>query len=381
MPKFMRIAAFAAALPLGGAGPGGPKIGGRDTGVGRGAPVRGSVSRPPIFEKRPPNTLGRAPEPPLLARGARPPGGGSDEAPPRSDKPVPEAGQAGPREIMAYVNGRAVGMEQLSKILVQSYGRPVAQQLVGLELAKQAAAKKGLSVTEKEVDEEHARTVRELFRSLGPAGPFEEHLDRFLAQKNMSRALWQVIMRRNALLRKLAPREVPVSEVDIRQEFGRRYGRKVVVRHIQASKLADAQKAKELADKGIDFTLLVTRYSTHESRNNGGLLPPIGRDTVQLTPALRNVALAMKKIGEISNPIQAGTRWHILKLEKIIEPKGVNYADVKKEIAASLREGRIRIFQNQMLQKLIAEAKIEYVNPILKEQEDKAKAEAEKKPE
>jgi parvulin-like peptidyl-prolyl isomerase len=154
----------------------------------------------------------------------------------------------------------------------------------------------------------------------------------------------------------------------------------VVVRHIQTFKLEDAQKVKELADKGIDFTLLVTRYSTHESRKNGGLLPPIGQDTVQVSPAIRNVALAMKRIGEISNPIQAGTRWYILKLEKVIEPKGVKYADVKDKIAASLRERRISMYQNEILQKLIAEAKIQYVHPILKEQEAKAKAAA-KKPE
>lgn len=316
------------------------------------------------------------PKPPPLPTAPGGPAGPDRKTPPRSDKPDPSGAGA----VMAQVNGRPVLMRELNEILVMSYGRPVAQQLVGLELARQAAAKKGLAVTEKEVDAEHVRTLHEMFRRLGPAGRFEEHLDQFLAQKNMSRSLWRVIMRRNALLRKLAPTGAPVSEADLRVEFGRRYGRKVVVRHVQAATLEDAQKVKELAGKGLDFTLLVTRYSTHESRKNGGLLPPIGPGTTQLTPALRQVALAMRKIGEISNPVQAGTKWHVLKLEKILEPKGVQFADVKDKIAASIREQRVRIFQNRMLQGLIARAKIQYVNPILKAQEAKAKAAAAKPP-
>jgi len=305
-------------------------------------------------------------------------GAAGASAPPRSDKPTPGPGGESGGEIMAYVNGQAVSMAPLHSILVQSYGRPVAQQLVGLELARQATGAKGLSVTEEEVDAEHDRTLKEMFRRLGPTDRAEEHLDRFLGQKNMSRSLWRVIMRRNALLRKLAPKDIPIPEAELREQFGRLYDRRVVVRHIQTETLEEAQRMKELADKGADFEKMATRYSTHESGKIGGLLPPIGRSTAQLTPALRQVALAMKKIGEISNPVQAGTKWHVLKLDRIIEPENVKYADEKQKIAASLREKRIRIFQNQMLQKLIADAKIQYVQADLKAQEDKARAAAAK---
>lgn len=316
--------------------------------------------------------------PPPLPTPPKPAPPSAREAPPRPDKPDPAPRETNPRDIMAYVNGQAVSMRPLHKILVTSYGRPVAQQLVGLELARQATAKKRLSVSEEEVDAEHDRTLKEMFRRLGPSDRAEEHLDRFLGQKNMSRSLWRIIMRRNALLRKLAPRDIPIPDAEIREHFARLYDRRAVVRHIQTDTLEDAQRMKELADKGADFEKLAARYSTHESGKIGGLLPPIGRSTAQLTPALRQVALAMKKIGEISNPVQAGTKWHVLKLEKIIEPEDVKYADVKAKIAASLREQRIRVFQNQMLQKLIADAKIQYVDPDLKAQEEKVRAAAPK---
>jgi len=274
--------------------------------------------------------------------------------------------------VMAYVNGQPVSMARLNDVLVRAYGMPIAQQVVALELTRQAAAAKGLSVTEKDVDDEHKRTLDQMFRQIGPGGDYDKFLDRFLAQKNMSRGLWRVIVHRNALLRKLAPKDIKIDEEEILARFGLMYDRKVVVRHIQTATLDQAQKIKKLADDGGDFARLAATYSTHESRKNGGLLPTIGKSTAQISPALRDVALAMTKIGEISGAVQTGTAFHILKLERIIEPKDVKYADVKEKIAASLKEQHIRMFQNQMLQQLIGEAKVRYVNPILKEQVAKA---------
>ena len=275
--------------------------------------------------------------------------------------------------VMAYVNGQSVPMARLNDVLVRAYGMPIAQQIVAMELARQAVAKKGLSITEKDVDEDHKRTLEQMFSKLDAGGSHEQFLDRFLAQKNMSRGLWRVIMERNALLRKLAPTDIKIPEAEIREQFGIVYDRKVVVRHIQTATLEEARNIKKLASVGGDFAQLAVRHSTHESGKSGGLLPPIGKSTVQISPALRDVALSMTKIGEISDAVQTGTAYHILKLERTIEPKNVKYADVKDKLAESLKEQNIRIFQNRMLQQLIAEAKVRYVNQILNSQDDKAK--------
>lgn len=285
-------------------------------------------------------------------------------------------------ETMALVNGRPITMARLQEILVHAYGMPIAQHLVGLELALQAVAERGLTVTEEDIQEEHRMTIRHSFKGLGSPAKDEEFLDHILAQKNISRHLWRVIMHRTAALRKLAPKNIQVTEAEIRAEFGQRYGRKAVVRHVQTTTLAEAQKVKELADKGIDFSLLVTKYSTNESRKNGGVLPPIGPETAQVSPAMRQAALAMTKVGEISSPILTGTKFHVLRLEKIVEPKTVKYADEKPKIAAEIRELRVRMFQNKMMKQLILKAKIDFIDPILKaqsERDEKAAAAAKAK--
>jgi len=317
--------------------------------------VPGATAGPQAAAPAANRQAGKAPD-----KGAAPAPGGNASAPPGAD--------AG---VMAYVNAQPIPMAALQDILVRGYGLPVAQQLVATELARQAAEKKGISVTEAEVQAEHELTLQQAFAQATQLERKEEMLDQLLSQRNVSRGQWMLTMRRNALLRKLAPTDIEVTDQELAQEYQRMSDRKAVTRHIETASLEEAQKVKKLAEKE-DFALLAQRYSINPSRENGGLLPPIGKATNQVSPALRQAALAMKTAGEISDPVQTGTTFHILKLEGIIEPKEVKFADVKDNIAAAIRERKVRVFQSEYLQKLFQEAKIEYANPILKAQAAKA---------
>ena len=288
--------------------------------------------------------------------------GGAQEG----DKPAPPAAN-----VMAYVNGKAVSMDRLHELLVGAYGLPIAQQLVATELARQEAQIKGVSVSEQEVRIEHDLTLKETFPQETNPEQRERMLDTLLRQRNMGRNLWQVIMARNALLRKLVGNNFEVAESELKVEFGLRYERKAVIRHIQVQTLGEAQKVYDLAQKG-DFAALAAKHSIHPSGQNGGLLPPIGAGTSQVNPALRQAALAMTKPGEISQPVQTGTSFHVLKLERIEEPTNANYAEVKDKLAADLREQKARMAVNQLLAKLVAQAKIQYVDRQLRDQADKA---------
>ena len=307
-------------------------------------------------------------------------------------KPKPQAGKtpgapaavaaAGPAQgaaaqggsaqaVMAVVNGKPVAIDRLHELLVGAYGMPIAQQLVASELARQAAGQKGISVTEDEIRAEHDLTLRETFPQAQTLEQQERLLDQLLMQRNMGRNLWQVIMERNALLRKLVGHSFEVSESELKMEFARRYDRKVVIRHIEVASSEEAQKVRELADKE-DFAQLAVKRSINNSRTSGGLLPPFGASEAAVPPSLRQTALAMKKPGDISQPVQTGATFHILRLEKIEEPQNASFAAVKDTLAASLREQHARIAVNELLAKLVSQAKIEYVDKQLKDQADKA---------
>ena len=112
--------------------------------------------------------------------------------------------------------------------------------------------------------------------------------------------------------------------------------------------------------------------SINPSAADGGLLPPIGPDTRTVPPAIREAALAMTKVGQISDPIQVETAYHVLRLEKIHPPQDARFNDVKDALARDARARLLRAEQQKVLAELIQAARdaksIQYVDPVLKAQ-------------
>ena len=283
-----------------------------------------------------------------------------------SDNPAPTTRPAS-GEVMAIVNGRKIAMDRLHAILVDGYGLAIAQHILRTEIVKQAASSKGITVGDKEVSEEHERALRLTFSMAGSDAERQQMLNQLLLSRNYTYSTWLLIMQRNALLRKMIGTDFEVPDDAVRAAFGKRHGRMVVVSHIETKSHVAAKLVKSLAATR-DFAALAREYSINPSGKTGGRLPPIGQDTQQVSPALKQVALAMTKIGEISDPVQVASRFHILKLEKIIEPKKVKYADEKDKIAAELKERLISGARKRLLEKLSEAADVEFVNPSLKTQ-------------
>lgn len=308
-----------------------------------------------------------APAPPVAPVPAPPPDLVAAPAPVVNVPPKPsDPGRA----VMAYVNGEPLYMDQLHDLLVSGYGMVVAQQLVANELVRQEAKRKNIVVTDAEVEAEHKRTMDAMFGTVNDANQRQRLLQQLLKRNNVSLVQWKMTMRRNALLAKLAVNQVQVSEADIKEAFDRRYERKVEVQHIQTATLADAQTVLRDLASGTEYTALVTKYSIGPSADQAGLLTPFGTKDTGTPPALRQVALSMKTVGEVSDPIQVGTAFHIIKLLRIIEPKNVRYQDVRDGLAAEVAKRKAVALQQDILQILIRSGKMQYVNPVLKSQVD-----------
>jgi len=282
------------------------------------------------------------------------------------DNPAPTTRPAS-GAVMAVVNGRKITMNLLHTILVDGYGLAIAQQILRTEIVKQAAASKGITVSDKEISAEHERALNLTFSMAGSDAERQQMLNQLLVSRNVTYSTWRLIMQRNALLRKIIGTEFDVPEDAVRAAFDKRHGRMVVVSHIEIKSHELATLVKSFAATR-NFAALAKEYSVNPTGKTGGKLPPIGQDTQQVSPALKQVALAMTKIGEISDPVQVASRFHILKLEKIIEPKKFKYADEKDKIAAELKEQMIRSAGNRLLEKLSEAADVEFVNPSLKTQ-------------
>lgn len=318
-------------------------------------------------DPKPPTTTVEAdPEPP-----PDPPAPKTTDAPDASDS-QPVRSTDGQRAVMAYVNGEPIYMDALHDLLVKTYGLKISNQLIANELVRQEAALRKVTITEKDVQRESEETFDRIIGVQVQGADREEILQQLLDQRGLTELEWNLTMRRNALLRKIAGKNVAVSQAMIRDEFDRVYGTKAVVRHIEVGTLAEAREILQQLKKGADFAQLAYKKSVNASAADGGLLPPISAQSRMVPLSLREAALALDEPGDLSDPIKVETRFHILRLEKTIEPKDVKLDEVRDKLAESIRSRLAAAEGQRILRKLLAEAHrqelIEYVDPGLKKQ-------------
>jgi peptidyl-prolyl cis-trans isomerase SurA len=95
---------------------------------------------------------------------------------------------------------------------------------------------------------------------------------------------------------------------------------------IRESEGGESQEAKntifdiyDKLQKGMNWDELCRQYSQDpNSKNNGGRLRPFGVGAMAAVPEFQEMAFALKRPGEISDPIQTRYGWHILRLESTI---------------------------------------------------------------
>jgi len=284
--------------------------------------------------------------------------------------PAPPASRPADPNVMAYVNGRPIPMKALVDLLVQDNGLKLSQELLASELVRQEAEKNKVSVTDADVQAESDDAMKRIFGQLPGADQRERMLQQLLVQRGVSKTHWMLSMRRNAMLAKLAEMRVKITEEDLKDEFARQYGRKVVIRHIQLESWTEAQKVRKALEEGGDFVKLAREYSKSWSAKDGGLLPPIDLKSEFLPPVMRDVALALKKVGEVSQVVQAGTSFHILKLEQVIDPQDVKLETVKDKLTEAVRQRQVAVLKQtipfELFEKARKENTIQFVDPVLK---------------
>jgi len=86
----------------------------------------------------------------------------------------------------------------------------------------------------------------------------------------------------------------------------------LLVRQILVKELLTANKIKNLINENVDFSELAKEYSISSNASEGGLLS--WRKAIDM-PDLFEKALKGKSIGYVSEPLESGSGFHILKLE------------------------------------------------------------------
>lgn len=276
------------------------------------------------------------------------------------------SGQTLTNKAVAEVDGVAIGEADLWKVLVEAHGFNALMYMVQLELAKKTAANQKIVVTEKDIQEERDRTHSRLFEDLDEQAnerieearkankPVEvaklqkqleaEHqrlMAQFLQQQNITPVEWDLVLRTNAYLRKLAEPQIEprITDEVLKTEFSIKYKEKVRVRHIQLNRPQEVFEARRRLAAGEPFEKVATELSTNrQTAPLGGEIPPFAREDTRLPANFKEAAFALKP-GEISEMVEADDSYHLIQVIERIEPNRevVQFDQVKVSLRADLR--------------------------------------------
>ncbi len=288
--------------------------------------------------------------------------------------PARAAAQDG--DAIVIVNGQPIPRRKVVDLLMETRGLEIMQQVIAVELAKQETRRRGLQVTEADVEAQYRRALDEIVPGSDADNvPLtreakERALQTILQQRCLTMPEFMLAMERNAHLRKAAEQEFRVTEATLREEFARRYGEKVEVRHIQlpASDTRALHEALDDLGRNVDFAEVARRLSVNrETAERGGLLTPFAFNAPdeEVPAALREVAFGLAP-GQVSAPTLTDRMIHILKLERRIAPEGVQFEDVRGEVEGRLRERVLQQNMNALISELFQKAKINVLDRGLK---------------
>ena len=133
-----------------------------------------------------------------------------------------------------------------------------------------------------------------------------------------------------------------------------------------AAAMADARtKIDQIRQRVLkeDFGTVAGEVSDAASKANGGLIGPLG--TEELNPDIQKVLTAMK-VGQVSEPLDAGNGYRLLKLDVRVPRKQATFEEARDQIAEKVFNQRRAGEVLKYLERLRAQAIIEWKSPTLK---------------
>jgi parvulin-like peptidyl-prolyl isomerase len=274
---------------------------------------------------------------------------------------------------VAWVNDVPIERRALSRLLWESRGLALLQQLVLRDVARQEAERLELSITPEDVDREYDLTLQaDRFDGDDPENLTptrrEQLIDEWTRTRGVTRRELAIAMERQAYLRQMVKDRITITEAMLRREFARTHGEKVEVRHIQLDAPRTWPQIEQRIKMGEDFADLVADYSRNRlSRQDRGLLPPFTAEDPGVPAAFAKVAFALEP-GQISNPIEVEGSYHVLRLERRIPAEEVTFDQVEQELRKNLRARLLAEEMERLGQKLISGCKLRIEDRLLRQQ-------------
>ncbi|MCR2807243.1 peptidylprolyl isomerase [Paenibacillus soyae] len=213
---------------------------------------------------------------------------------------------------VAVVGNQVISKDRLTEELIEQYGDAVLRQLMIRQAIELEAEASGLAVAQEEANDELKRSAEGYENE-------EQFFDVMKEQLGMSRQQVMEDIRYRLLLQKIAVKDIPVSDEEVRQyieDHPERFGekRQYHLLWIVTATRAQAENILSRLESGEDFSELAGTYSIDEfTSQSGGDLGLVDADDPFYDEAVLSAASGMA-IAEIAGPIELEEGYAVIEL-------------------------------------------------------------------
>ncbi|HEV3004779.1 MAG TPA: peptidylprolyl isomerase, partial [Pirellulales bacterium] len=257
--------------------------------------------------------------------------------------------------VMALVNGEKIERAELAREALRHFGEEVLESIINKRLISAECTRRNIAVTQPEVKEEMDRMAQRFGMPTDQLLTMLREERHITPEQYAKEIIWPTVA-----LRKLAGNRLRVSEKDFKEAFDMLYGEAVQARLIACATAREAEmlRAQALANPE-EFGNLAKQHSIDTvSASAKGLIQPIHHH--QGDANIERVAFALKK-DEISEVIEVGDQFVILKCEARLAPQPVERKKVEKVLIESIRDKKLRLEADTIFKELQDAAQIENV--------------------
>jgi foldase protein PrsA len=251
-------------------------------------------------------------------------------------------------DVVAEVNGQKITRQELSELLIESFGEQALDVLIRRTVIHQQAQKQGITAEPQEVNERLSKLVEREFDTLVKARGMKDQseLAQELSQMGMDlltlkermAARIRKGMETEVLAEKIVEGTVTVTEEELRKAYEEEYGEKIEACQIVVSTKKDAEDILKKLKAGADFETIARNESIDRlSAASGGRMRPFSPKE-----GVFGTATAKLKTGELSDIIKTDDGYHILKVINRKPAGQEKFNDVKPTLEKLVKQRAVK---------------------------------------
>ncbi|SEP02198.1 peptidylprolyl isomerase [Paenibacillus sp. OV219] len=256
-------------------------------------------------------------------------------------------------EAVGSVNGETITKNELYNAMAALGGVQTLDNLIQDKLVGQEAKKKGIVVSDKDVEAEIAQIKKQF--------PSEKEFESALQQASMTLEDLKKQTSKQLRIRKLIEPLVKVTDADVKQYFDENRAmfdqpEQVKASHILVATKAEADEIMKQLKAGGDFAKLAKEKSLDTgSKDAGGDLGYFGKGV--MVAEFEKAAFSLKA-GELGGPIKTQFGYHIIKVTDHKAAKAAKFEEHQAEIKELIIRQKVSERSATWLEELKAKAQI-----------------------